>query len=127
MRAQSPLSLLYALLDDILASNDIAFPKNIYYDDILGVELENGIASVNLSANFYRQCQNLDENSERSVIYSFVNTLCELNEITGVRFFIEGLSAETLAKSIYLKSVLLPNPGAVHPVSDSVIHVTEIS
>jgi len=113
-RAQSPLSLLYALFDSILANGNAGiFPSDVYYDDILGVALNDGIASVNLSANFYRQCQDLDEKGESAVTYSIVNTLCELDSVTGVRFYIEGMSAETLAGDIYLRSILLPNPGAV--------------
>ncbi len=115
-RAQSPLSLLYALLDNAFALDDDleCFPEDIYYDDILGISVKDGIATINLSGNFYRQSQSLDENRERSVIYSMVNTLCELDDISGVRFMIEGISAETLSGSIYLKSILLPNPGALY-------------
>lgn len=115
VRQQSPLSLLYALFDDILVreNGEEVFPSDVYYDDILGVSLENGVASVNLSANFYRQSQMLSDAGERGVVYAIVNTLCELDGVSGVRFYIEGVSAETLAGNIYLKSVLLPNPGIV--------------
>lgn len=126
-RSQSPLSLLYSLFDDILApeANGTAFPADVYYDDILGVSLEDGIASVNLSANFYRQCQSLNESEERSVIYSIVNTLCELDDVKGVRFYIEGLSAETLSGGIYLRGTLMPNPGAVRVKSTQEPEITE--
>lgn len=111
--AQSPQSVLHALFDSVLASGEsgTVFPTGVYYDDILGISLESGIASVNLSANFYRQAQALDATAERGVIYAIVNTLCKLENIDGVRFYIEGISAETLSGSIYLKGVLLPNPG----------------
>ena len=115
VRAQSPLSLLCALFDDILMlDNSIeVFPVDVYAEDILGIALEDGVASVNLSANFYRRCQSLSEETERSLVYAIVNTLCELDDVTGVRFYIEGYSAETLAGSIYLKGILMPNPGMV--------------
>jgi len=114
-RAQSPQSLLYALFDDVLSWDGSAsfFPAGVYYNDILGISVENGIASLNLSANFYRQSQALDAATERGVVYAIVNTLCGLEDIVGVRFYIEGISAETLSGSIYLKGVLLPNPGLV--------------
>lgn len=114
-REQSPLSVLYALFDNVLSTGGDAsvFPTGIYYDDLLGISVEGGIASVNFSANFYRQAQMLDATSERGVIYSIVNTLCKLDGISGVRFYIEGISAETLSGNIYLKSILLPNPGLV--------------
>ena len=50
---------------------------------------------------------------ERNLVYAIVNTLCQLESVSGVRFYIEGLSAETLAGNIYLRSVLLPNPGII--------------
>jgi len=125
-RALSPLSLLHALFDAILAWDSGAkfFPEGVYYNDILGISVEDGIAEVNLSANFYRQSQALDAASERGVVYAMVNTLCGLDFIQGVRFYIEGISAETLSGSIYLKSVLLPNPGLVSSQSPAVPEIT---
>lgn len=105
----SPLNLLYALVNEIASSGDTL--QGVSSNDILGVSVENHIACVNLSADFYRQCQGLDSTQEQCIIYSIVNTLCELESISGVRFYIEGLTAETLAGSIYLKSVLMPNLG----------------
>ena len=126
VRAASPLSVLYALFDGILAQSDSAsvFPTGVYYDDILGVSVSDSIASVNLSANFYRQAQALDATAERGVVYAIVNTLCELEGIAGVRFYIEGISAQTLSGSIYLRSVLLPNPGLVSPEPSAVPEIT---
>lgn len=115
MRTESPQSLLDVLIDD-LASNEYLpseFAQNVYHDDILGISVKDGVAAVNLSANFYRLAQALDAAAERSVIYAFVNTLCESEEISAVRFYIEGISAETLSGNVYLKTNLLPNPGLV--------------
>ncbi len=115
LRAQSPLSILRTLFDEILEldfENDF-FEDGIGYDDILGISIDNGVASVNLSANFYRQAQVLDSSSERCLVYAIVNTLCEMDDISSVQFYIEGISAETLSGSIYLKAELLPNPGLV--------------
>ena len=77
------------------------------------MQVAGQIARVNLSANFYRSCQPLDPAGERSVVYAMVNTLCQLDGISAVRFYVEGLSAETLAGNIYLKRPLMPNPGLV--------------
>ena len=71
------------------------------------------MARVNLSANFYRSCQNLSPRAERDLVYAMVNTLCALDGIRAVRIYIEGAAADTLAGSVYLRSVLLPNPGLV--------------
>lgn len=125
--AQSPLSLLYTLMEDILALENCedVFLSDVYYDDILGVAVEDEIASVNLSANFYRRAQALDSSRERAIVYSMVNTLCELENVSGVRFYIEGISAETFAGSIYLKSPLMPNPGIVLSRSETQTEPTE--
>lgn len=118
-RAHSPMNRLYSLFDEVLSIDfgSDSFPSNIYYEDILGVSQKDGVAYVNLSANFYRQCQLLHEDGERGVIFAIVNTLCELDDISGVKFYIEGLSAQTLAGSIYLRGVLMPNPGIVRNIS----------
>ena len=121
--ALSPRSLLEALFEYADPAGKLALPapEGVSGVDILGIQVENGIALVNLSAGFYRACQTLDAAAERGLIYAIVNTLCRLNGISGVRFFIEGLSAETLSGSIYLKSALLPNPGIVVNPEDELI------
>ena len=86
---------------------------SIYPEDLLGVQVVGGVARVNLSANFYRSCQNLSPRAERDLVYAMVNTLCALEGIRAVRFYIEGSPADTLAGSVYLRSALLPNPGIV--------------
>lgn len=114
--ALSPRSLLTELFyyaGNANAELSFPVPENIYAEDLLGIQVSNNIASINLSANFYRNCQNLDMETERNLVYSIVNTLCQLPDIKGVRFYIEGLSAENLAGNIYLKSVLMPNPGII--------------
>ena len=92
-------------------SHRLPVPASLYPEDILGVQVVGGVARVNLSANFYRSCQNLSPRAERDLVYAMVNTLCALDGIRAVRFYIEGSPADTLAGSVYLRSVLLPNPG----------------
>lgn len=119
--ALSPRSLLSELLR--YAGSDegpltFPLPSGVYPEDFLGVQASGGIARVNLSGSFYRSCQGLDEQSERALVYSMVNTLCQLSGIRAVRFYVESRPADTLAGSIYLKSVLLPNPGIVESESE---------
>lgn len=114
--AQSPRSLLTELLRYAGKEDGTLFfplPSGIYPEDFLGVQASGGIARVNLSGSFYRSCQGLDEQRERALVYSMINTLCTLQGIRAVRFYVEGRPADTLSGSIYLKSVLLPNPGIV--------------
>ncbi|HIS91571.1 MAG TPA: GerMN domain-containing protein [Candidatus Alectryocaccomicrobium excrementavium] len=110
--ARSPRLLLIQLMQDQNGYAS-AFPAGCNGDDILGVRIADGVAHVNWSANFYRLCQNLDYAAERDLVYAIVNTLTELTNVRGVQFSFEGRLADTLANSIYLKTVLLRNPGLV--------------
>ena len=113
--ALSPRSLLSALFFYTDSAGVLTFPapENVFADDILGIQVAGQTARVNLSANFYRCAQSLDPDAERALIYCMVNTLCAMDSIRAVRFYVEGLAAETLAGTVYLKSPLLPNPGIV--------------
>ena len=110
--SRSPRTLLVQLMQGSSANNSV-MPAGVSGDDILGVRIDNGIAYINLSANFYRLCQNMDYVAERNLVYSIVNTLTELSNVNRVRFFFEGRSAGELANSIYLNTMLLPNPGLI--------------
>ena len=113
--AYSPRSLLVKLFSYSGEGRALRFPvsQNIYPEDLLGVQVSEGIARINLSAGFYRSCQTLMPDDERNLIYAMVNTLCQLEDVRAVRFYVEGLAADTLAGDIYLKSLLMPNPGIV--------------
>ena len=114
--AISPRSLLGELFSHSgAAGTALRFPapQSFYEEDLLGIQVSGGVAMVNLSGAFYSSCQSLDALSERNLVYAIVNTLCQLSPIRGVRFYVEGLSAETLAGNIYLRTTLLPNPGIV--------------
>ena len=120
--ALSPRSLLSELFyytdrDDGQLSFPV--PENVFAEDVLGIQVSGQIARVNLSANFYRCCQALDASAERSLVYCMVNTLCAMDSISAVRFYVEGVSAETMAGSIYLRSPLMPNPGIVVAPDDT--------
>jgi len=88
-------------------------PQGTGKADVEGVRIEEGIALVNLSGNFYRSCQQLGEQQERNLVYALVNTLCGLNPVNKVRFFIDGQSVDQLVTAISLRGALLPNPGIV--------------
>ena len=103
--AYSPLGVLRQLLDRLDGASGA---------DVLGVQASDNIATVNLTGSFYRAAQKLDEAQERACVYAIVNTLCQFRYISGVRFLVEGVQPQTLSTSIYLRSVLLPNPVGVH-------------
>ena len=88
-------------------------PAGITANDIRGISVSDGTATLNMTADFYRLCQLMNEEEERLLVYSIVNTLCELPDIYSVKLLVEGEQIETLAGSIYLSGELLPNPGII--------------
>ena len=120
--ALSPRSLLTELLGSSPASEGapgLPMPDGISGEDLLGVQTYGGIARVNLSGGFYRACQVLTPREERTLVYAMVNTLCRLDGIRAVRFYVEGRPADTLAGTIYLRSPLMPDPGIVAAPAES--------
>ena len=94
------------------------FPEGMLPEDVLGVEVEEHIAVVNLSGAFYSRCQSLDASGERRLVYAMINALTELDGIRAVRFTVEGESIDMMVQSICLKTALLPDPGLVHSEAD---------
>lgn len=88
-----------------------AFPDGVTVDDISGFMMRGNVMQVNLSANFYRLCQALDATEERRLVYSMVNTLCCLDGVEAVQFFVEGEQADVLCDSIYIRVPLMPDAG----------------
>jgi spore germination protein GerM len=88
-------------------------PQGTGKADVEGVRIEEGLALVNLSGNFYRSCQQLSEQQECNLIYALVNTLCGLDPVKKVRFFIDGQTVDALVNAISLRGALMPNPGIV--------------
>lgn len=110
--ASTPKGLLTSLIQfPVPEGCSSVFPYEVYADDILGVEVDAGVANVNLSGSFYARCQGLNSSQERNLIYAMVNTLAELPEIGAVRFLVEGMTVDSLCGDIYLKTALMPDPG----------------
>ncbi len=107
------LTELFSYTNSDGAAYRLPISAAVYSEDLLGVQVVGSVARVNLSANFYRSCQNLGPRAERDLVYAMVNTLCALEGIRAVRFYIEGSPADTLAGSVYLRGALMPNPGIV--------------
>lgn len=111
--ALSPMRTLQEMIDLPARRTDLisAFPQEITSADVLGVSIADGIASVNLSADFYAACQSASERQERSIAYAIINTLCEFDDVRAVQILIEGRAIDTLAHHIYLKQPLIRDPG----------------
>lgn len=116
LSAVSPRQLLYQLLAGPYVFDGDALPivpEGTSEADLLGVRIEEQCALVNLSSNFYRLCQGMSQLEERNLVYAIVNTLCALEDVDRVQFYIGGEMVDSLAGWIYLKSELLSNPGLV--------------
>ena len=90
-----------------------AFPAEITASDVLGVEISDDAATVNLSANFYAACQQADDAQERNIVYAIVNALCAFDSVRAVQLLIEGRSIDTLSHNVYLRQPLIDDPGMV--------------
>lgn len=62
---------------------------------LIGAVLENDCVIVNLSKEFLEN-QTGDEFAKSNAIYSIVNTMTELKEVSSVKFLIEGSEVEEL-------------------------------
>ena len=111
--AGSLLSSMINMHGSYLPGLNSVFPEGIGAEDVLGVAIENRTVIVNLSGNFYSQCQSLNERQERALVYAMVNALAELDSIGAVSFLVEGRQVDSLVGSIYLRTALMPDPGIV--------------
>ncbi|MBE5808400.1 MAG: hypothetical protein E7317_08685 [Clostridiales bacterium] len=109
-RSDSPGGILRLLLTSLA---ELSFVEGLDQGDLLGISVDNGVAVVNLSADFYRACQELNTTYESVLIYAMVNTLTQLSSIREVQFLIEGSAPDSLGGDLYLRGTLMPNPGIV--------------
>jgi spore germination protein GerM len=89
-------------------------PPGLTDADLLGLRLENDTMLVHFSDAFRTAASALSGNEERLMIYAIVNTLCESQVVSRVRFYVAGTQPETLAGEIYLPGEFLPGPGLVN-------------
>ena len=89
------------------------FPEGVTERDILGIRVADGTAHIHLSGDLYRKCQAFSRMEEELFVYSIVNTLTELDAVSGVRFYVEGETVSVLTRYVHIESTLLANPGRV--------------
>lgn len=114
--AQSPRMLLALLFEEPHPweeDTSRVVPDGLSIDDLLGVRVENDVATLNFSASFYAGCQRLNIQQERNLVYALVNTLTEHPAVRAVRIQIEGEALEKLVHEISLLAPLLRNPGII--------------
>ncbi|MBO4298397.1 MAG: GerMN domain-containing protein, partial [Clostridia bacterium] len=114
--AVSPRMVLEKLFADPAAWDEgvvRVIPDGLSVDDLLGVRVADGLATLNFSAAFYAGCQRLTAQQERNLVYALVNTLTERGDVTAVRFQFEGETVPVLVHSISLYGPLVRNPGLI--------------
>ena len=90
-----------------------ALPQGLRDADILGVAYENGALLTNFSSQLAALSADLSPDAERRLVYSLVNTLCELRPVRRAAFFINGQQPETLSGALFLPGDFLPNADLV--------------
>ena len=110
----NPRALLKLLMQQPLSAGlSRATPDIVTDADTLGVRVENDQVLINLSGAFYQACQGLTSGRARTMVYAIVNTMCQMDGISGVRFYFDGERVESLASTISMRGPLMYNGGIV--------------
>ena len=91
-----------------------ALPAGLKDADLLGVSFKDRTLILNFSSQLVDLAQGMDEQQERLMVYSMVNTLCQLPAVEKVSFFILGRQPETFAGALYLPGDFMPNLSLVN-------------
>ncbi len=88
-------------------------PEGLRSADLLGVGFEGQTLLLNFSAQLALLSQDMDGPAESRMIYSLVNTLCELPGVKRTALFVQGSQPDSLAGSVFLPGDFLPNTDLV--------------
>lgn len=88
---------------------------------LLGIQVNNGVCTVNLSAAFQQEGQTFAQ--ERLAVYSIVDSLTELPEIRQVDFLVSGTPVETLNR-MDLSSGVLRDETVIALSGENLVDVT---
>ena len=88
-------------------------PEGLGDADLLGIGLDGTTLLMNFAQHFAASAVGYDEAAERLLIYSIVDTLCELPAVRGVSFFVDGAQPQSLSGHLYLPGVFLKNGSLV--------------
>lgn len=90
----------YEDIDLVKIVQDLILESNCTYKDtrVLGVEVKDGVAYVDLSSEFFDDNNSNSSTGVRAKVYSIVNTLCynEVLDIQEVTFLKEGTAPEAI-------------------------------
>lgn len=84
--------------------------------DLLDLNVDSGICYVDLNSDFFRN-RPRSERTEQLAILSIVNSLCELDEVSQVQFYVEGRRLD-LYTFLDLSAPFSPDGAAFGPVRE---------
>ncbi len=91
--------------------------------ELLSISVENGVCTVNLSSEFQREWKD-GFDAERMAVYSIVNSLTELPEITTVDLWVAGAPMERLNRMELLGGISRDESLLSTPTSKDLLDVT---
>lgn len=90
-----------------------AFPLSLSASDMIDYYLDGDCIILNFSEQFVYSLERLDSKSRVLLVYSIVNSLCEIKPVKRVLFLVNGKTIEPVEGEINLETPLLPNIGIV--------------
>lgn len=88
-------------------------PAGLRSADLLGVGYEDQTLLLNFSAQLGALAKDMDFDTEALLIYSLVNTVCQLPGVKRAALFVQGSQPDSLSGNIYLPGDFLPNTDMV--------------
>jgi hypothetical protein len=88
-------------------------PSGVEIGNALSLKRDESVTVLNLQPTFFKACASVSENTEKLLLYAFVNSLTERSDIQSVLFVSGGANVETLSGTISLYKPLLRNPGLI--------------
>lgn len=90
-----------------------ALPEAITDADILGLQIRGDTALLNVTSAFAQACSLQSQIQERNMVYAIVNTLTELEGVTRVRFYVEGVQT-ALAGHLFMGGDFMRHTGLIY-------------
>jgi hypothetical protein len=89
------------------------FPQGTDASDIKSISQKEGVAYVNVSGRFLQELRNTDTETEKTIVYCIVNTICDNKKAKQVLFLAEGFAGDNPPGRINLSEPLYYNPGII--------------
>lgn len=109
----TPDIIINELINGPLTNESSAvFPSDVNNSDLISTHIAQDIVVVNFNKSLLKKCDILDNKAKTILIYSIVNSLCEIKGINRVMFLFDGNEIDTFGK-LNLSFPLFKNPNIV--------------